>query len=277
MIVDLVSPWLAAVEAADSPRARGAFRKRHASLLDLLRRARAPLLDAMPLATDVGVLRPLAHRAADPALQQQLRDIVARAADLGADRCDRVVLVAGDGSGDAAEPIPWPGGDAVLFLDQLDGEQQVPVALARAAAALTRWSAADSQTAITHDLRHGWDRWQSARDVSLREWVYTEGVGLHLAQALQPRVKPNDLLGVSLAAFGRLRERENVLRALLAADLNERGVGMILRWITPSAPASLRTVGNVVLPPMAGRYLGWRMLEERVARAGLRAAIRMEA
>jgi hypothetical protein len=277
MIVDLISPWSAAVEATDSPRARGAFRGRHSQLLELLRRARAPLLDTIPLATDINALRPLARRAADPALQQQIRDALARAAQLGADRCRSVVLLAGDGAGDPAEPIPWPDADAVLFLDRTADDSGLVIALAGAVAALTRWRADDSHTAVTHDVRHGWDRWQSARDVPLREWIYTEGVGLNVAQALRPDLPPQELLGITQVAFGRLRQREKVFRALLATDLDQRGIGLLLRWLTPSAPTGPRTVADVVLPPMAGRYLAWRMVSERVARVGLREAIRMEA
>ena len=277
MIIDLISPWSAAVEAADSTRARNAFRTRHALLLDLLRRARAPSLDTLPLTTDIETLRPLARRAADPAVQQQLRDALARAAELGADWCHSVVLVAGDGTGDAAEPIPWPGTDAVLFLDRIERDSAMIVALARAITALTRWGASDSHTAVTHDLHHGWDRWQSARDVPLREWIYTEGIGLHLAQALRPDLAPHELLGITRVAIGRLRQREKVFQTLLATDIDQRGIGLILRWLTPGAPTGPRTVRNVVLPPMAGRYLAWRMLAERVTRVGLREAIRMEA
>ena len=277
MIVDLVSPWSAAVEATDSPRARDAFRRRQGQQLELLRRARAPLFDTMPLAMDIDALRPLARRAADPALQQQIRDALARAAQLGADHCRSVVLIAGDGRGDATEPIPWPDADAVLFLDRIEDDSRLIPALARAVAALTRWGAADSHTAVSHDVAHGWDRWQSARDVPLREWIYTEGVGLQLAQALRPDLPPHELLGVNQVAFGRLRQREKVFRALLTADLDRRGIGLLLRWLTPNAPTGPRTVGNVVLPPMAGQYLAWRMLAERVTRTGLRDAIRMAA
>jgi hypothetical protein len=277
VIVDLVAPWSAAVEAADSPQARAAFRTRHAPLLDVLRRARAPLSDTLPLSTDVDALRSMTRRAADPTFQQQIRDTVTRAARLGADRCDGVALLAGDGTGDAAEPIPWPDADAVLFLDRIADDSGMTTALARAIAALTRWGAADSHSMVRHDAREGWDRWQAAYDVPLREWIYTEGVGLHLAQALQPGLLPHELLGVTPAAFGRLRQREKVFQELLAADLDQRGIGLLLRWLTPGAPAGARTIGSVVLPATSGRYLAWRMLDERVARAGLAEAIRLEA
>jgi hypothetical protein len=277
MIVDLVSPWSAAVEAADSHRARAGFRDRHAQLLELLRRARAPLLDTLPLNLDSVVLRPLARRAADPTHQQVIRDTLTRAAEHGADRCDRVVLLASDGSGDPIEPLPWPDAAAVLFLDRIGDDSRLITVLARAVTALTRWGATNSHTAVIRDIGRGWDRWQAAREVPLREWIYTEAVGLHLAQVLQPDLSPHQLFGITQVAFGRLRQREKVLRELLTADLDQRGIDLMLRWLTPSAPAAPRTVGNVVLPPMAGQYLAWRMLEERVARVGLREAISMEA
>jgi hypothetical protein len=277
MIVDLVSPWCAAVEAADPVAARDVFRTRHAPLLGSLRSARTPLLDTVPFATDAGVLRPIARRAADPTVQQQLRDLLVRAAEFGADRCRGVVLVPADGVGDLAEPIPWPDANVVLFLDRIEQDDGLSVALARAVTAVTRWTAPDSRTLVAHDPHRAWDRWQSARDVPLREWIYTEGVGLHLAQALRPDLPVHQLLGVTQVALGRLRQREKVFRALLATDLDQRGIGLLLRWLTPGAPTGPRTVGDVALPPMAGRYLAWRMLAERVTRVGLREAIRMEA
>lgn len=222
------------------------------------------------------MLRRLARRAADPAVHEQLRVALAQAAGLGAGRCHAVVLVTGEVAGSPAEPIPWPDGDAVLLLDRIDNDAQLSVALGVAVAALTRWGASDSRTAVKRDVHRGWDRWQSARDVPLREWVYTEGVGLHLAHALQPMLPPHELLGITHTAYGRLRQREKTFRSLLAADLDERGIGLVLRWLVPDAPAGPRTVGDVVLPPMTGHYLAWRMLAERVERVGLREAIRAE-
>lgn len=245
-------------------------------MLAALHRSRTPLLDSFPLATNVDLLRSLARRAADPAVHEQLRVTLAQAAGFGAGRCHDVVLLAGDGDGAPGEAIPWPDGDAALLLDRIDNDTRMSVALAGAVAALTRWGDPDSRTAVTRDVHHGWDRWQSARDVPLREWIYTEGVALHLAHALQPLLVPHELLGLTHAAFGRLRQREKVFRSLLAVDLDQRGVGLVLRWLTPDAPATARTVGDVVLPPMAGQYLAWRMVEERVGRVGIRDALRAE-
>lgn len=277
MILDLVSPWLAAVEATDSTRARGAFRNRHATLLEALRLVRAPSLDTLPLATDVNQLHALARRAADPTTQQLLRDTLAHATALGADQCRSVILLAGDVTGDAAVPLARPDAAAVLFVDQLKGDNSIVVALARTCAAIARWSAPDSASLLARVPGAKWDRWEAARNIPLREWIYTEGLGLHLAAALRNGLQTHELLGLNQAAFSRLREREKVFRALLDTDLDERGIGLLLRWLTPGAPLGPRTVGDVVLPPMAGPYLAWRMTAERLKRVGLREAIRMEA
>ncbi len=67
MIVDLVSPWLAALESTAPARGQEVFRSRHAGILEALRLARAPTFKQLPLMTDLPRLRPLARRAADPA------------------------------------------------------------------------------------------------------------------------------------------------------------------------------------------------------------------
>ena len=267
MIRDLVSPWLTAVDATDTTRARGAFRARHAVVLESLRLARAPVLESFPLATDSKLLHRLCLRAADPETQQRLRDAVERAAALGADRCDMITLLAGGASGSAGEPLLRPEPQVVLFVELAENASELIIAMAGAIAALTRWSGSG---AVVHD------RWEAARTVPLREWIYTEGLGLHLAAALLPDLSPHHLLGINHAAFTRLREREKIFRTLLDADLDERGLGLPLRWLAPNAPLGPRTVGDVVLPPAAGRYLAWRMTAERVERVGLREALRAE-
>lgn len=267
MIRDLVSPWLTAISAADSTRAQRSFRARHAALLESLRLARAAALESLPLPTDTERLHRLAQRAADPETQQLLRDAAGHAAALGANRCDVISLFAGDASGSAGESLLRPEAQIVLFVELAANVNELIVALAAAIAPLTRWSGPNPI------LR---DRWEAARALPLREWIYTEGLGLHLAAALLPDLSPHQLLGVNHAAFTRLREREKIFRTLLDADLDERGIGLPLRWLAPDAPIGPRTVGDVVLPPAAGRYLAWRMTADRVERMGLREALQAE-
>ncbi len=172
------------------------------------------------------------------------------------------------------EAIPRPDGDLALFAEQVEDDDALVAALARGAAALTRWSAADSESPIARERGTTWNRWEWAQNVALREWIYTDGIGSHLAAALLHDIAPHRLLQLNGAAYNRLREREKILRAILDVDLDQRAIGLVLRWLVPDAPSGPRTVADIVLPPMTGRYLAWRMTSERVARAGLRAAIR---
>ncbi len=274
MIIDLVSPWAAAV---DAPQAQSAWCARHAALLEALRRQRAPHASAFPLATDRAELHRLALRASDPERQQLLRENVSESYGLGVDTAASVLLFAGDDAGDGVEPLPGTAAKVVLFLERCPDDTDLVVALARGLVAVTRWSSRDSLSAIRAPNAGEWDRWQSARDIPLSEWLYTEGLGLHLAQRLLPDVPAQRLLGISTGAVHRLRDREHTLRALLDADIDQSGIGLVLRWLTPDTPASTRTTGTTVLPAGAGHYLAWRMVAERVERVGIGEAVRMAA
>lgn len=271
-LLDLVTPWAAAADAE----AEAHLRRRHAALLERVRRQRAPHADALPLLASRPARRALAQRVGDPAWQQRLRDLRAEAADAGADVSAGATILPAEPLDRPGEPLPGRTPEFVLALD-VDDEALVVQGVAHALAALTRWCAADSLAALGPVDPAHWSRWDLARERPLGEWCYLEGLGVHLAVALRPDWPIHRLLGVSVGAYHRLRERERALRELLAADLPHQGLGPMLRWLEPGAPASARTVAGTVVPPLAGRYLAWRLTAERVARVGLRAALRMAA
>jgi hypothetical protein len=274
-LLDLISPWATAVDAPDAPLACERFRARHSSLLDALCRQRAPDTTSYPLPGEATALRACAAWASDPDLQQRLREQVQAAAELGALTPASVMLFAGGDDGDSVEVLPGQKPTVTLFLDRCVDMVDLSVALSRGLASITRWCATDSRSVMRAAPMKPWDRWQLARTVPLGEWIYTEGVGVHLAHALAPDVPHHKLLGCSRGALRRTREREHAIRPLLVASLNQTGLGLVLRWLAPQAPASVRTDGSTVLPPGAGRYLGWRMTAERVARVGIGEALRM--
>lgn len=275
MIVDLVSPWAATFDAPDPVQARERFRSRHADVFDALRRHRAPHADAYPIPGDAHALHLLAVRASNLDLQQLLRDQLHAAVELGTVEPTAVLLLAGGDEGDAVEALPGPRSIVTLFLDRCADATDLIVALSRGLAELTRWSAPDSESAVRALRSEPWDRWQLGREIPLGEWLYTEGVGVHLAHALLPDLPTHRLLGSSRGAVRRIREREHALRAQLDVDLDQAGLGLVLRWLAPEAPLSVRTTGDAVLPQGAGRYLAWRMTAERVARVGVAEALRM--
>lgn len=276
-LLDLVTPWAVARSAPHPEDAERRFGVRHATTLARLHRERAPHLAQFPLAPAGPQLQRAAARAGDDAFLQALRDAGDHGAELGADLAHLTVLVAGVGEGDPALPLPDLPPLIALFLDREREVTALLVAKLRAQAMLTRWAAPDSEAAL-HVARHPpWDRWLMMRQVPLSEWIYGAGVAVHLAQAVLPETEPHRLLGLRRGEFNRLRERERGLHALLAPDLELAAIGLVLRWLMPDTPASVRTMGGAVIPPGGGLYLAWRLTAERVARVGLREALRLSA
>jgi hypothetical protein len=126
-------------------------------------------------------------------------------------------------------------------------------------------------------FRAPWDRWELSRTIPLREWIYAEGIGWHLAQALDPERPLHLLFGVGAGAWQRLREQEPAARAQLSSELDQRGVGPVMRWLMPNSTVPNRDGNGHAMLPQMGHYLAWRMTTPRVARIGIAAAIRAAA
>lgn len=276
MLLDLVSPWADAVEAADASAMR-AFHQQHAPLLHALHRQHAPDRGRLELTTDRSLLRLLAARTAGRVAQQRIAGTMERAAAAGADvGCD-VVLLAGDAHGDLLEVLPFVTPPTVVVFAELadggaDGMRRLQAAVARGLAQATRWRSADSASALATGV--DWDRWDRTRDVPLSEWIYSDGIATHLALSVDPETAPHLALGITRGAYALLRQQERALRSQLAADLDRRGLGPMLRWLVRGASGESRTTSAGRLPEGAGRYLAWRMTVARVTRLGLRDALR---
>ncbi len=271
MIIDLVSPWCAAVEAGEGSGSEAAFRRAHAPFLDLLARQRNPLGGDLPRVADRAALCQAGETARDPALHRTLRAAVADSREHGADWPAEVVLFPGEGAGATFEALPHPVAAVVLLVDCDRGADQLATDVARGVAALTRWRDPESASPV-RSMAAPWDRWQLATQVPLAEWLYTEGIGLHAAAAIAPWLAPHRLLGLGPAQWQRLREREKQLRALLRADIDHAAVDAVNRWLDWSGERGERDV-----PAGAGRYLAWRMTADAVAEVGVRRALRMPA
>jgi hypothetical protein len=270
-VVDLVTPWWHASESAEH---EAAFRARHAPLFEVLRRQRAAALNHIATPPD---LDRHAARAADSATALTLEAILAHHAAAGWRVPDRVVLLAGTEAGPAAEVLPEPDQRSVaLYLDRAPGET-VEAALIEAIATYHRWTDPAGTNPIARIAAQGdWDRWDAARRVPLAEWVYGAGIAVHALAAARPDWSAERLIGISRGGMARLRQRERELRRGLDADLDQAGVGLVLRWLDDHAPPALRRgADGHPLPLGVGRYLGWRMLAQRVARVGALAAAGM--
>jgi hypothetical protein len=203
---------------------------------------------------------------------------------------EQIVLAASTTSGPIAEVIPGGSSTVILFLDRdpIAGTQRtaplhrnadVAAALAAAIAIFTRWSDPGLGNPIARIAAQGpWDKWQAAREVPLSEWIYATGIGVHAAIGFGSGVGAQHAAPLQMppAEFHRLRAAEHDLQSHLDADLDHSGAGLLMRWLDDDAPPAMRRCADGFLVPRgAGRYLGWRMLEERVARVGVLEAAEM--
>ncbi len=287
-IIDLVTPWALAEQAG----AHAAFRERWSAILEPVRRQRAPSEAVLPPPPDWLVALTMV---AEDGLEDRLREARDRLAGRGLRAPIRIVLLAAGAPGAPFEVIPEPE-DAmiVLFVDRIVGQPEevaatslpspalgagvvrpILAALAAGMGQLTRWTSSDNpvaQLAATPP----WDRWSAARRVPLAEWIYAAGIAAHAAALIDP--DPAVALHLGEGELTRLRRAERSLQERLDAELDETGVGLVLRWLEDGAPLAMRRhADGAIVPRGAGRYLGWRMLAERVDRVGVAEAAAMAA
>ncbi len=276
-IIDLVTPWALAEQAG----AHVAFRERWSAILEPVRRQRAPSEAALPPPVDWQAALAVAG---EDGLADRLRETRDRLVDRGLRAPVRIVLLAAGAPGAPFEVIPEPE-DAmvVLFVDRCRFDQgaasgamrPIIAALAAAMSQLTRWTSPGNPIAQL-GATPPWDRWSAARRVPLAEWIYAAGIAAHGAALIEP--DPVRALHLTDGELARLRRAERSLQERLDAELDEAGVGLVLRWLEDDAPLTMRRhADGAIVPRGAGRYLGWRMLAERVERVGVAEAAVMGA
>jgi hypothetical protein len=172
-----------------------------------------------------------------------------------------VVLVSRGALAGPLEVMPDGGHAMIALATPLDYRS----AIAAGVAMLHRWHL----VAARFTSAGRWDRWEVARRAPLSEWIYAAGLGVHAAREFA-EASPAAALQLTTGGLSRLRAAERALQERLDTELDQRGVGLLMRWLDDEAPAAMRRASDgVVVPAGAGRYLGWRMLEERVARVGI--------
>ena len=86
-----------------------------------------------------------------------------------------------------------------------------------------------------------------------------------------------EYFGYERRQYADLRQLEPVAGRAIAADLDRRGLGLRLRYLSGGMSDEARTVDRYVLPERAGYYLGTRLSEPAVAARGLAWSIRASA
>jgi hypothetical protein len=236
-------------------------------------------------------LRTTLDRANVAALARLATD--ATAAALDADVDVDVVLMAGVGAANAGELVVRGRGTAFVCLEHFTGvanpdtqglglePELIPMWLAHEIAHAVRYTAPTSRSemvALIRDAGGGdYSYWETGRQATLRELLINEGIAVHVARAMSPGHAAWEYFGYGRRQYARVRELETVIYRAAAADLDRRGLGLRLRYLSGGVSDEARTADHYVLPERSGYYLGARLAEPAVAARGLAWAVRASA
>ncbi len=298
MLVDLVPEFLAALAARDPVDAYRRYLDAHRPLLAAYWRNYVLDLDS-PHADDV-IRRALA---ADRRDLQHLRNTVdlptlaeetLRTCEevLELDRAVDLYLMVGVGAANAGELVVDGRGAAFICVEHFTGRPNpdtyglgldpdlIPLWIAHEVAHTVRYTSPTSESELAHivaDAAGTYDYWDSGSRATLRELLVNEGLAVHAARAVAPAFEAWDYLGYSRRQYRRLRELDAFLRRTIAAELDQTGLGLRLRYLSGGMSPAQRLVAGKVIPERAGYYVGWRMSEAAVAERGIAAALRLSA
>ena len=222
-----------------------------------------------------------------------VEDAIAQSEDLlGVDRPTDVYLMVGMGAANAGELVVGGRGVAFICLEHFTGRanpetygmglppELIPLWVAHELAHCVRYTSPTSQSElkrIVADQGGYYDYWVTGSRATLRELLLNEGLAVHAAQAVAPGLDPANYFGYPRRQYRRLRELEAFLRRVVEPELEGKGIGLRLRYLSGGMSPSSRLVGGRVLPERSGYYLGHRMTEALVQERGIATALRASA
>src|SRR5438445_7239542 len=298
MLVNLVPEFLAVLTAPDPVAAYHAHFERHRPILAsywhnyvldpgsphaaqvIAAALRADRADLYRLLEDVDVVT-MAEEALRRALDR-----------LEADCPVDLYLMVGVGAANAGELVVGGRGIAFVCLEHFTGRANPHTyGLGLAPHLLSLWIAHETAHAIRYtsptsraelkrlvaDGRGSYDYWETGSRATLRELLVNEGVAVAAAQAAAPGFEPWEYFGYARRQFRRCRELDAFLRRASAPELDQRGLGFRLRYLSGGTRATARLAGGKALPERSGYQLGPRLVEPYLPEAGVPAALRATA
>jgi hypothetical protein len=298
MLINLVPEFLAALDAPDPLEAYRRYLRDHFPVLAAYWHNYILDLDS-PHAQEV-IERTLTADRRDLHALLQRHDVVAAAEEtlrrcedaFQVDRQFDVYLMVGVGGANAGELVVGGRGIAFVCLEHFTGRpnheslglglkpELLPLWIAHEVAHTVRYTSPDSRSelaGIVANMDGSYDYWESGSRATLRELVVNEGLAVAGARAVVPGHDTWEYLGYVRRQYRRMRQLEAFLSRALEDELDERGLGYRLRYLSGGVPAAQRLVRGKVVPERAGYYLGYRMVEAIVAERGIAAALRASA
>jgi Predicted Zn-dependent protease (DUF2268) len=298
VLINLLSDFLAILEAHDREAAYRQYREAHRPILDAYWRnyvldPDSPHADEIIAAALKADRSDLFALAASTDLVQLAEETVARAeAVLQLDRPTDIYLMVGLGGANAGELVVGGRGVAFVCLEHFTGRVNsetygmglppdlIPLWIGHELAHTIRYtsprSVSDMRRLVTDNGGY-YDYWSTGSRATLRELLVNEGLAVHAAQAIAPGFAAAEYFGYARRQYHRLREMEAFLRRVVEPELEQSGLGLRLRYLSGGMSPSARLVSGRVLPERSGYYLGYRMTEALVAQRGLAESVRASA
>ena len=298
MLIDLVPEFLDTLSAPDPVASYGDYLDRHRAILGAywhnyvldLESPHAEGVIAHALAADRGDLRDLLERVD---VRRLVDDALSRADELlQADRPTDCYLMVGLGAANAGELVVRGRGAIFICLEHFTGRanpttfglgldpELLSLWTGHEVAHVVRYTSPSSRSELRRlvdDQGGDYDYWATGSRATLRELLVNEGLAVHTAQAVAPGLSTETYFGYARRQYQRLRELEAFLRHATEPDLGQTALGLRLRYLSGGMSPAARLVGGKVIPERAGYYLGHRMTEALVAKAGLAKGVRAAA
>lgn len=298
MLINLLPDFLAVLESTDRISAYQRYFAAHRSLLGAY--WQNYVIDPEgPHFLDVVRPTVLADRSDLRAMLAQT-DVVALAREteqrcielLEADVDIDVVLMVGVGAANAGELVIDGRGVAFVCLEHFtgapNGETQglgldpelLPLWLAHEIAHAVRYTSPQSRSELRSVIAEeggNYSYWETGRRTTLRELLVNEGLAVHVSRAISPGHAAWEYFGYERRQYARIRELETVIDRTVAQELDERGLGLRLRYLSGGMSDDARTIDRYVLPERCGYYVGARMCDAAVDARGLSWAVRASA
>jgi hypothetical protein len=201
-------------------------------------------------------------------------------------------LMIGVGAANAGELVVGGRGMAFVCLEHFTGRPNpetyglgldprlLPLWIAHEVAHAVRYTSPRSEAELARIVAEAgglYDYWESGSRASLRELLVNEGLAVLGARAVAPGFEPWDYLGYTRRQYRRLRELDAFLRRAIVAELDQRALGLRLRYLSGGVAPAQRLVSGRVVPERSGYYVGWQLADAAAADRGIAEALRLSA
>jgi len=298
MLINLVPDFFAVLNSSDRVAAyQQYFESHHARLsaywnnyvfdpesehfLDVIR---------MTVYADRSDLRAMLERTDIVALAERTE---ARCAELlGTDVDIDVILMVGVGGANAGELVVAGRGMAFVCLEHFTGvaspetqglgldPELIPLWLSHEIAHAVRYTSPTSRSelrALIDEADGYYSYWETGRRASLRELLVNEGLAVAASRLVSPGPAAWEYYGYGRRQYARVRELEPMISRAIGPDLDNRALGLRLRYLLGGTSEDTRTVDRTVIPERSGYLIGTRMIEAALEQHGIAWAIRASA